>query len=79
MKSSGYIPVSNLDVLCNAAGALAGGLLATLPWTVRLGRAAYADAAPHWLLADNSADYALMLVALWFRESTRPTRCLAWW
>jgi len=49
-----YLPMrvaSNLDVLCNAAGALAGGLLATLPWTVRLGRAMQ-RLRRRWLLAD---------------------------
>ena len=66
---------SNLDVLCNAAGALAGGLLATLPWTVRLGRAMQ-RLRRRWLLADNSADYALMLVALWFLTQINPANPL---
>lgn len=73
-----YLPMrvaSNLDVLCNAAGALAGGLLATLPWTVRLGRAMQ-RLRRHWLLADNSADYALMLVALWFLTQINPANPL---
>ena len=47
---------SNLDVLCNAAGSAGWQLLATLPWTVRLGRAMQ-QLRRRWLLADNSADY----------------------
>ena len=56
-------------------GALAGGLLATLPWTVRLSRAMQ-RLRRRWLLADNSADYALMLVALWFLTQINPANPL---
>mgnify|MGYP002143511814 CR=1 FL=1 len=69
-----YLPMrvaSNLDVLCNTGGALLGALLATVPWSVRLGLL-LRRARRRWLVADSSADYALMLGALWFLTQINP-------
>lgn len=73
-----YLPVrvaSNLDVLCNTGGALLGALLATVPWSVRLGLL-LRRARRRWLVADSSADYALMLGVLWFLTQINPATTL---
>ena len=69
-----YLPnrvSSNLDLLTNAAGGVVGAFLATHPWSRRFGygllRLRY-----RWFVEDSSADYALMLLAVWFLTQINP-------
>lgn len=69
-----FLPVrvaSNLDILCNVAGACCGAAIATFPGLARF-----------WLMCkrlrqrlfveDSSADYALLLISLWFLTQLNP-------
>jgi VanZ family protein len=67
---------SNLDVLANAAGALAGGIAGTLaaPWLLGSGPLKRLRAAA--ILAGGGAEFGLVLLALWLFAQLNPTTLL---
>ena len=62
---------SNLDLLYNSAGGVLGALLATSPLFRWLGRWGLSRRY-RWFVKDSSADYALMLLAVWFLTQINP-------
>ncbi|GHD80192.1 VanZ family protein [Vogesella fluminis] len=62
---------SNLDVLYNTGGAACGATLATFPLFSRFWAQGKA-LRRRWFVGDSSADYALLLIGLWFLTQLNP-------
>ena len=74
-----YLPArfaSNLDVLCNIAGAAAGAALALVltPWLLPQGP--LKRLRDHWFLPGAGIDFGLMLIALWLFVQLNPATLL---
>ena len=62
---------SNLDLICNALGGAIGATIATVPLCRRIGAWLLARRY-RWFVPDSTADYALMLLAVWFLTQINP-------